>query len=270
MNRLINKVAVITGAASGFGELSAKLFAEEGASVVVADRDEKNGNRVVNEILAKGGKAVFAFTDVTKSEDCKAMVQTAIKNYGKLDIIFNNAGITGVIKFDFAHCNEEEFDSVFKVNANGVFYGIRHAVPELIKNGGGSIINTSSVVGIAACMGSAAYSGSKGAVNALTIAAANEYGRFGIRSNCISPYAANTPIMQHYMESEEGRAKLELFKSGNPMGKLVEPIQIAYAALFLASDESLSINGHNLVVDCGATIKSQPVNMDVFNRDNPY
>lgn len=270
MRRLEGKTAVITGAGSGFGALTAKLFAEEGAKVVVADCNEDGGRQIVKEIEAGGGEAVFVLTDVTKSEDCKRMVETAIEKWGKLDIIYNNAGITGGVKYDFAHCDEKIFDQVFKVDVNGVFYGIRHAAPYMVKNGGGSIISTASVAGMLGCYGGPAYSSAKGAVIAMTIAAANEYGRFGIRVNCISPYAANTPIMKDYMKTEQGRAKLELFKSGNPMGKLVEPKAIAYAALYLASDESSCTSGHNLVVDCGATIQSQPVNMEIFAADNPY
>lgn len=121
MKRLEGKTAVITGAGSGFGALSAKLFAEEGAKVVVADCNEEGGMQTVKEIEEKGGIAVFIKTDVTKSEDCKRMVETAVEKWGKLDIIFNNAGITGGVKYDFAHCDEEIFDQVLKVDVNGVF-----------------------------------------------------------------------------------------------------------------------------------------------------
>lgn len=269
MGRLDGKVSIITGAGSGFGALSAQLFAKEGASVVVADCSRENGENIVKEIIKAGGEAIFVLTDVTKSEDCKRMVDLTVENYGKLNIIFNNAGITGGVRYDFAHCSEEIFDHVLKVDVNGVFYGIRHAVPHMVKNGG-SIISTASVAGMAGCYGGPAYCAAKGAVIAMTVAAANEYGRFGIRANCISPYAAITPIMKQYMETEQGQAKLELFKSGNPMGKLIDPIQIAYAAVYLASDESNCVNGHNLVIDCGATVKSQPVDMRVFAGDNPY
>lgn len=270
MGRLDNKVAVITGAASGFGKLSAILFAKEGAKVVCADRTEEEGLKVVEEIKAAGGEATFIKIEVTSSQDCKRMCDLAVEKYGKLDIIFNNAGITGGVRYDFSHIDEEIFDQVLKVDINGVFYGIRHAAPYMIKNGGGSIISTASCVATNGCFGSAAYCAGKGAVVSMTVAAANEYGRFGIRANCISPYAANTPLMKEYMKTEQGRAKLERFKSGNPMGKLVDPMAVAYAALYLASDESNCTSGLNLRVDCAATVISQPVDMEIFAQDNPY
>ena len=271
MGRLEGKTAVITGAGSGLGRETALLFAQEGAEVVVADIVFESAEKVVSEIKKAGGEACAVCADVSKEDDVKQMIEFAVEKYGKLDILYNNAGVTGShLDLDMAHQDPAELDKVYGVNVKGTFYGIHYAAPYLVKNGGGSIISTASVAGVIGCMGGAFYGSSKTAVIGLTQTAANEYGRFGIRVNCVSPYVMRTPFLAMMEKTPEGRKELAMFHGGNPCGRIVDPKEVAYTVLFLASDESTGITGQNIMVDLGAAVQGQPYDNDSWVLKNTY
>lgn len=252
MRKIDGKVAIITGAASGIGKATSILFAQEGAKVVVADIRVELGEETVKMINESGGKAIFVNTDVSKAEDVKNMVKTAVGTYGRLDIIFNNAGIEGV-STDTANYPENIFDKVIAVNLKGVWLGIKYAVPELLKNGGGSIINTSSVAGLVGFAGLSAYNATKGGIIQLTKTAALEYAKQNIRVNCIAPGVIETPMVDRVLERQpEAKAA---FVQMEPVGRFGKPEEVAKAALFLASDDSSFITGAVLVVDGGLTVQ---------------
>ena len=259
MGRLKGKVAIITGAGSGFGRASALLFAKEGAKVVVADIGDQAGKETVRLIEEAGGDAVFVHTNVADSKESRHMIDVAVKTYGKLDILFNNAGIQGDVWQDIGHMEEEVFDRYINVNLKGVWMGIHHAAAELVKSKG-CIINTASVAATQGYFGCTAYGASKGGVLTITYCVANELGRFGVRCNAISPYTAATP----------GIVPSPCDLEGNPQHRLMEISDIANAALFLASDECTCLNGHNLLIDGGCTTKSPPFDMDRFDACNRY
>lgn len=271
MGRLEGKVAIITGAGSGLGRESALLFAKEGASIAVADIALEAAEKVAQEIKDAGGEAFAVKADVSKADEVKAMVEAAVEKYGKLDIMYNNAGYSGShLDLDIAHQDLDEMDKVYGVNVKGTYYGIHFAAPYLVKNGGGSIISTASVAGVIGCMGGSFYGSSKSAIIGLTQTAANEYGRFKIRVNSISPYGMKTPFLDILAKTPEGRRELALFHSGNPCGRMVEPIEVAYTALFLASDESTGITGQNIMVDLGTTVQGQPYDNESWVQKNTY
>lgn len=250
MGKISGKVAIITGAASGIGKATAILFAQEGAKVVVADVVDKLGEETVKMIKESGGKAVFVHADVSKAEDVKNMVKTAVDTYGRLDIIFNNAGIEGTTA-DTANYPENVFDKVIAINLKGVWLGIKYAVPELLKSGGGSIINTSSVAGLIGFAGLSAYNATKGGIIQLTKTAALEYAKQNIRVNCIAPGVIETPMVDRALKGQpEAKAA---FIQIEPVGRFGKPEEVAKAALFLASDDSSFVTGTVLTVDGGLT-----------------
>jgi NAD(P)-dependent dehydrogenase (short-subunit alcohol dehydrogenase family) len=246
--KLENKVAVVTGAASGIGRATALLFANEGAKVVAADCEREKGQRVVEEILERGGDAVFIQTDVSLPHDVKQMVDKAVKTYGHLDIIFNNAGIEGE-QAPTADCTLENWDRVIGINLKGVFLGMKYAIPEMLKNGGGAIINNASVAGIVGFQGIPAYCASKGGVIQLTKTAALEYAKQGIRVNAICPGVIMTPMVERFVGSNE-QARTA-FESMEPIGRFGRPEEVAQLALFLASEDSSFCTGAPYVVDGG-------------------
>jgi len=250
MGKIDGKVAIITGASSGIGKATAILFAQEGAKVIVADVADELGEETVKLINEGGGRAIFVHTDVSKAEDVKNLVKTAVDTYGRLDIIFNNAGIEGV-SVDTANYPENIFDKVLAVNLKGVWLGIKYAVPELLKNGGGSIINTASVAGLVGFAGLSAYNATKGGIIQLTKTAALEYAKQNIRVNCIAPGVIETPMVDRFLKGQpEAKAA---FVQIEPVGRFGKPEEIAKAALFLASDDSSFVTGTVLVVDGGLT-----------------
>ncbi|KAM6571321.1 hypothetical protein CsatA_015401 [Cannabis sativa] len=271
--RLEGKVALITGGASGIGQKTAQVFAHHGAKLVIADIQDELGHSVCQSIAsgAAGNEATYVHCDVTDESHVKAAVEKAIKSYGKLDIMFNNAGIGDPKKSRIIDNEKGDFERVLRVNVTGVFLGIKHASQAMIsaKGGsGGSIISTASV---ASCMGglaSHAYTCSKHAVLGLTRNAAVELGQFGIRVNCVSPYGLATPISQifHGLNVEELEG---LYGSmANLKNVTFKEDDIANAALFLASEEGRYVSGHNLVVDGGFTIANSSFPMFQYPEMN--
>jgi len=250
MGRLDGKVAVITGAASGIGRGTAVRFAGEGAAVVIADLNDEGGAAAVRECKENGGRAVFQKTDVTSEASVKAMVDRAVKEFGRLDITFNNAGLGGALG-SIEQTTVEDWDRTFAVLTRGVFLGIKHSVAEMRKAGGGSIISTASVAGLAGGYGPHAYSAAKSGVVNLTRSIALELAKDKIRVNCICPGGINTPIFNFLTSDREMTA--QLLAPMHPMRRAGTPDDIANMALFLASDEAEWITGVAMVVDGGLT-----------------
>lgn len=245
MARLEGKVAIITGAGQGMGRTGAMLFAKEGAKVVVAEFVTQSGEETVKMIKEAGGEAVFVKADVSNEEDVKKMIKTTVATYGKLDVLYNNAAIIGEVK-PTDESTLDNWNKVITVNLTGVFLCMKYAIPEMLKGGGGSIINTSSQAGERGFPNVPPYSASKGGVQALTRAAAMEYAKKNIRVNCINPGVIATPMSMTLSEETVKR-----FSEAIPQGRFGETEEVAYAALFLASNESSHTTGHALWVDGG-------------------
>ena len=234
MGKLEGKVAIVTGAASGIGRASALLFAEEGARVVVADWDAAKGEEVAREVKGKGGEAKFVKVDVSRAEDVQVMVTTAVESYGRLDVLFNNAGVEGE-QAPTADCTLENFDRVIAINLRGVFLGMKYGIAAMLKTGGGSIINNASVAGLVGFTGIPAYSASKGGVIQLTKTAALEYAKEHVRVNAICPGVIWTPMVERFTSAgEEVRRALEAME---PVGRFGTAEEVARLALFLASED---------------------------------
>ncbi len=249
--RLQDKVALITGAGSGIGRESALLFAHEGAKVVVADVNDAAGQEVVKQIKHAGGQAVYVHADVSKAEDAQEMVATAEKQFDKLNILFNNAGISHADDDNAMATSEEVWDLTFKINVKGVFLGCKYGIPALQRSGGGSIINTASFVAIlGAATPQLAYTASKGAVLSMTRELAAIHAREHIRVNALCPGPLRTELLMKYLNTEERRQRRLVHI---PMGRFGEAAEIAKAALFLASDESSFTTGATFLVDGGIT-----------------
>ena len=249
--RLKDKVALITGAGSGIGKESALLFAREGAAVAVVDVNEQAGQAVVDEILASGGKAVFIKADVSKAEDAERMVAETEKAFGKLDILFNNAGVMISEDGDAISTSEEVWDKTLAINAKGVFLGCKYGIPALRRAGGGSIINTASFVAtLGAATPQIAYTASKGAVLSMTRELAVIHARENIRVNALSPGPLRTELLMKFLDTEEKKQRRLVHI---PMGRFGEASEMAKAALFLASDDSSYMTGADLRVDGGIT-----------------
>jgi len=248
MGKLDGKVAIVTGAASGIGRASALLFAEEGARVVLADWDEAKGEQVARDVKGKGGEAKFAKVDVSRAEDVETMVNAAVDGYGRLDVLFNNAGVEGE-QAPTADCTLENFDRVIAINLRGVFLGMKYGIAAMLKTGGGSIINNASVAGLVGFTGIPAYSASKGGVIQLTKTAALEYAKEHVRVNVICPGVIWTPMVERFTSpGEEVRQALEAME---PVGRFGTAEEVARLALFLASDDSSFCTGAPFIVDGG-------------------
>ena len=247
--RLEGKVALISGGARGQGAVEAKLFAREGAKVVFGDILDESGKQVEAEIHEAGGEAAYVHLDVTREDDWRTAMNTAIDRYGKLDILVNNAGI--LIRKGIEDTTEEDWDRIMGVNAKGAFLGTKHSIPAMRQAGGGSIVNISSTAGLVASpSGSASYTASKGAVRLLTKSTAVQYAKEGIRCNSIHPGPIDTDIIQ---ETLTDPAKLEERMQRLPMGRVGTADEIAYGVLYLASEEASFVTGSELVIDGGTT-----------------
>jgi NAD(P)-dependent dehydrogenase (short-subunit alcohol dehydrogenase family) len=249
--RLDGKVTLITGAASGIGRESALLFAAEKACVVAVDLDEKGGRQVVAEIERNGGKAIFVKADVSKAADCQQMVAAAETTFGKLNVLFNNAGIMLGADDDAVSTDEDVWEKTMAVNVKGVFLGCKHGIPAIRRAGGGSIINTASFVALlGAATPQIAYTASKGAVLAMTRELAVIHARENIRVNALCPGPLRTELLMKFLNTEEKKQRRLVHV---PMGRFGESKEMAQAALFLASDESSYTTGAIFSADGGIT-----------------
>lgn len=252
-------MALITGGASGIGECTAKLFAQHGAKVVIADIQDELGASVCQSL---GSSSVFVHCDVTDEAQVKNAVDTAVATFGKLDIMFNNAGISDPNKAKIIDNEKADFERVLSINVTGVFLGIKHAASVMIPARSGSIISTSSVSSQVGGAASHAYCASKHAVLGLTKNAAVELGQFGIRVNCLSPYALVTPLAKKFIGLEDDNQMEAVMESlGNLKGTKLKARDVANSALYLASDEAQYVSGHNLIIDGGFTIVNPSLNM---------
>jgi NAD(P)-dependent dehydrogenase (short-subunit alcohol dehydrogenase family) len=249
--RLQDKVALITGAGSGIGRETALLFAREGASVVAADIDERAAAETVELISAADGQAVMTKTDVSRREDCAQAVATAEQEFGKLNIVFNNAGIMHSDDGDALATEEDVWDLTMKINLKGVFWGCKYGIAALQRAGGGSIINTASFVAIlGAATPQIAYTASKGGVLAMTRELAVVHARENIRVNALCPGPLHTELLMKFLNTEELKQRRLVHI---PMGRFGKAEEMANAALFLASDESSFVTGTDFLVDGGIT-----------------
>jgi NAD(P)-dependent dehydrogenase (short-subunit alcohol dehydrogenase family) len=249
--RLENKVALITGAGSGIGRESALLFAREGAAIVVVDVNDKGGAETVSLIESADGKATYVHADISKAADCAKMVQVAEERFGKLNVLFNNAGIMRHDDDDAVNTEEAVWDLTMNINLKGVYLGCKYGIPALRRAGGGSIINTASFVAIVgAATPQLAYTASKGGVLALTRELAVVHARENIRVNALCPGPLRTELLMSFLNTPEKKQRRLVHV---PMGRFGEAKEMAYAALYLASDESSYVTGTDFMVDGGLT-----------------
>lgn len=250
--RLQNKVAVITGSASGIGRECALLFASEGALVVVSDLNDKAGEATANDIKQSSGReAIYVRADVSKAADVEHLIAKAVDTFGKLDIMMNNAGIFPDADGSVTETTEDVWDLVMRVNLKGVFLGCKYAIPALLDSGGGSIVNVASFVAVmGAAVPQIAYTASKGGVLSMTREIAVEFARKNIRANALCPGPVETPLMQAIFSDpvKKNRRLVHI-----PPGRFAKPKEVAQAALFLASEESSFVNGATFLVDGGIT-----------------
>ena len=246
--RLENKIAIVTGAGSGFGEGIAKRFAEEGCKVIVNDLNAEGGERVVGEIRAAGGQSAFVQADVSKDADVARLVQSAIDTFGGLHVVVNNAGTTHRNR-PMLEVTEAEFDRIYAVNVKSLFLTAQHAVPHFRRRGGGCFITIASTAGVRPRPGLTWYNGSKGAAITTSRSMAAELGPDNIRVNCINPVAGETPLLKEFMGGQDTPELRAKFIGTVPMGRLSKPLDVANAALYLASDEAEFISGVCLEVD---------------------
>jgi len=248
MSRFTGKVVHVTGGTSGIGRAAAEAFAAEGAKVVVSGRREPEGNAVVDGIRTAGGEAAFVRADVSKEDEVKQLVAKTVAKYGRLDVAFNNAGVEWMGALTDA--TEADYRRVFDANVWGVLAAMKYEIPELLKAGGGAIINTSSVAGHVGMAGASVYVASKHAVEGLTKTAALEYAKQGVRITAVAPAAIATDMIDRFVggeDSEQGKGLAAM----HPVGRMGRPAEVAAAVLYLASDVAKFVTGVSLPVDGG-------------------
>lgn len=246
MGRLTGKVAIITGAANGMGAAEARLFASEGAKVVATDLNEAALHAVVDDIKQAGGEAVGMKHNVASEAEWKHVVEETVRRYGKVDVLVNNAGISTTMTI--ANLEMEQWNKVLDINLNGCMLGMKYAIPEMQKNGSGSVINISSIGGIVGMAGSSAYTAAKGALRAITKGAAVEFAKESVRVNSVHPGIIETP-----MTAPSFKDATPYYKTFTQLPYFGKPEDVAYGVLFLASDESRFMTGAELVIDGGWT-----------------
>lgn len=246
--QLQDKVTIITGAGSGIGRQSALIFAGKGAKVVVADIVEDGGRETVELIRKAGGEASFVKTDVSSAASVEAMVAHAIRTYGRLDCAFNNAGIEGESS-STVKCTEETWEKTIAVDLKGVWLCLKYEIPKMIEAGGGAIVNTASVAGLAGTPGLPAYGAAKFGVVSLTKTAAVEYAKRNIRVNAVCPGVIRTPMVERLIK--DNPLAVDTFNDIHPVGRLGEPADIGYAAAWLCSDEASFLTGQAIPIDGG-------------------
>lgn len=251
--RLADKVCVITGAGSGMGRVASTIFAAQGARVVVADANEAAANETAMAVTGTGGQAVAIRADVSQEAEARAMIDAAVSTFGRIDVLYNNAGIMPEADHSVIDTDVETWDRVMAVNVRGVFLGCKHAIPHMVAQGSGSIINIASFVALLGCsVPQDAYTASKGALLSLTRSLAVQFGPKGVRTNAICPGPVETPLLMEWLLADEAAKQLRLAR--NPSGRFGKPEEIVNMALYLASDESRWTNGASLVVDGGISV----------------
>lgn len=247
MPPLDGKVVIVTGGGSGIGQAACRLYAREGARVVVSDIDEKGGQEMVESIQKMNGDAMFVRGDVSKPEDCKTMVEAALAKFGRLDIAFNNAGIGGEANLTGDY-SVEGWQKVIAINLSGVFYCMRYEIPAMLESGGGVIVNMASILGQVAFEKSSAYVAAKHGVVGLTKNAAVEYAKQNLRVNAVGPAFISTPLIAGIEENTQAR---DLLISLHPIGRLGEPEEVAELVIWLSSDKASFVTGAYYAIDGG-------------------
>jgi len=250
------KVVLVTGGGSGIGQVTSLQFAKEGAKVVIADISVDGGQETVHQIKGIKGDAIFVKTDLTKDADVQALINKTVETYGKLDCAFNNAGVC--IRGKTADCTEAEWETQINVNLKSVWLCMKYEIRQMLKQGGGVIVNTASVSGLVGTIGTAAYCAAKGGVVLLTKSAALEYAKEGIRINCVCPGATRTAMIEKGIRDRIAEGNLqaeEWLLALHPVGRLGKPEEIAAAVLFLCSDGASFVHGHAMCVDGGLTAR---------------
>lgn len=252
MNDMKGKVALVTGAGAGIGRSTAILFAKRGASVVVSDVVPAGGEETVRLIEKADGEALFIKTDVSRSSDIEAMIEKTMNQYGRLDYATNNAGVNGPIT-SLTDCSEEDWDTVMGINLKGVWLCMKYEIPQMIKSGGGSIVNTASMAGLVGFPYQTSYVSSKHGVIGLTRTAALDFGKQGIRVNAVCPGVIHTTMVQSLLE--EIPEVIDTLNNQAPVGRIGQPEEIAEAVVWLCSDAASFVTGHALAVDGGYVIQ---------------